>query len=208
MHQETFRKFFVHGLNGLIFSFLVYVLPVKWSLAFFIALLGIVIYFARQITLGKRYPFLSWLVDKAERKGRPVAKGAVWYFYGVVFILVVFGLIGVPRPVLASAMLVVALGDSVSTGLGRILGKRRLPKTKTKTWEGTSLGVLFAFVGMYLVLNLTYPIAWAFWLAFVGSVVGMLTEAYLRGPDDNFTVPVMACSSMVITLSILQTMAL
>nr|AAZ32121.1 dolichol kinase [uncultured euryarchaeote Alv-FOS5] len=203
MHPETFRKFFVHGLNGLIFAFLIYVLPVKISLAFFIALLGIVIYFAKQITRGKRYPILTWLVAKAERRGRPVAKGAVWYFYGVVFILTIFGLIGVPRPILASALLVVALGDSVSTGLGRIFGKRKLPRTKTKTWVGTSLGVLFAFVGIFLVLNLTYPVKWAFWLAFVGSVLGMTTEAYLRGPDDNFTIPVMSCAGMVITLSIL-----
>ncbi len=204
MHPETFRKFFVHGLNGLILAFLVYILPVKWSLAFFVVLLGVTLYLARQITRGKKYPILSWLVDKAERKGRPVAKGALWYFYGVVFILTVFGLIGVPRIILASALLVVALGDSVSTGLGRIVGKRRLPKTKTKTFEGTSLGILFAFVGIFLVMLVKYDVVVSFWLAFAGSVTGMVTEAYFRGPDDNFTIPVMAASAMVITLSIIR----
>ncbi len=204
MHQETFRKFFVHGLNGLVFSFLVYILPVKVSLLFFLVLLGVTIYFARKMTMGKKYPILSWLVAKAERKGRPIGKGAVWYFYGVVLILAVFGLIGVPRIILASALLVVALGDSVSTGLGRIIGKRRLPKTKTKTYEGTGLGMLFAFVGIFLVMLTQYNITVSFWLAFSGSVVGMLTEAYLKGPDDNFTIPVMSASAMVITLSILS----
>ncbi len=203
MHPETFRKFFVHGINGLVIAFLVYVLPVKYSLILAVLLLGTTIHLARKMIQGKKYPILSWLVDKAERKGRPIGKGAVWYFYGLVFILAIFGLIGVPNPILASSLLVVALGDSVSTGLGRIVGKRRLPKTKTKTWEGTSLGVLFAFVGIFLVMAITYSISWSFWLALSGSVVGMLTEAYLRGPDDNLTIPVMSCSAMTITYSIL-----
>ncbi len=203
MHPETFRKFFVHGLNGLIFAFLVYVLPVQLSLAIAVILLGLTIYFSRRMSRGKTYPLLSWLVEKAERKGRPIGKGAIWYFYGLVFILVVFGLIGVPRILLSSSLLVVALGDSVSTGLGRIVGRRRLPRTKTKTYEGTGLGILSAFVGIFLFLLLQYSIDWAFWISFAGSVVGMLTEAYLRGPDDNFTIPVMACSAMTIANSLL-----
>ncbi len=203
MHQETFRKFFVHGLSGIFIAFLVYIFPVHYSLAFAVILLGLTIYFSRKMMSGKRYPILSWLVDKAERKGRPIGKGAVWYFYGLVFVLAIFGLLGVPRPILTSSLLVVALGDSVSTGLGRIVGKRRLPKTRTKTWEGTSLGILFAFVGIFLVMLLTYSIEWSFWLALSGSLVGMFTEAYMRGPDDNFTVPVMSCSAMTIVYSLL-----
>ena len=203
MHQETFRKFFVHGLTGLLFAFLVYILPIKVSIAITVIVLGTIIYFARKITAGKKYPFLTWLVEKAERKNKPIGKGAVWYFYGLLFILVVFGLAGVPRPLIASSLLVVALGDSVSTGLGRIFGKRRLPRTKTKTWEGTSLGILFAFVGIFLVLLLTYDIQASFWLAFSGSLIGMLTEAYMKQPDDNFTIPVMSCAAMTFTYALL-----
>ncbi len=203
MHQETFRKFFVHGINGIILATLVYLLPIKISIALAVLILGTIIYFARRITAGKRYPFLTWLVEKAERKNKPVGKGAIWYFYGLVFILVVFGLSGVPRQIIASSLLVVALGDSVSTGLGRIIGKRRLPKTKTKTWEGTSLGILFAFVGIFLVLLITYDIQFSFWLAFSGSFFGMLTEAYMKQPDDNFTIPVMSCAAMTFTYALL-----
>ncbi|GEM_PF-5290531 len=203
MHQETFRKFFVHGLNGIIIAGLVYLLPVEISLVLAVLLLGVTIHLSKKISKGKKYPILNWLIEKAERKGRPIGKGAIWYFYGLVFILAIFGLIGVPRIILSSSLLVVALGDSVSTGLGRIVGKRRLPRTKTKTYEGTSLGFLVAFVGLFVFMLIEFSTETAFLLAFFGSIVGMLTEAYLRGPDDNFTIPVMSCSAMVIVYSLI-----
>jgi len=102
----------------------------------------------------------------------------------------------IPKEIIASAMIIVALGDSFCS-LGRVLGKRRLPKTISKTLEGTIFGILFSFIGAFAFLLLKFNIITSLLLSLSGSIAGMLAEAYLIKPDDNFTITVLSCSAMV-----------
>jgi len=168
-----------HGINGMFFAILVYLFSIASSIFFFSFLLLATLFFSE--------------VNKAERK--EIGKGAKWYFCGVLFNLIIFGLIDIPKEIIASAMIIVALGDSFCS-LGRVLGKRRLPKTISKTLEGTIFGILFSFIGAFAFLLLKFNIITSLLLSLSGSIAGMLAEAYLIKPDDNFTITVLSCSVM------------
>jgi len=197
------RRQATHLLSGLFFATAVYALDTMYAFALLgiAALLTFVLSF--EIKKGKRVPVFSWLVTKTERKGKPPASGVTWYFLGVILIFVASLMMHVPKEIVVAAMLVVAIGDSICTGLGRKIGTKRLPYTTTKSYEGSFIGFGAAFFGAAFVLKLALSTGNAMILAAVGATVGMLTEAYLRCLDDNFTIPVMAWLAMVIAATLL-----
>ncbi|MCD6522124.1 MAG: hypothetical protein J7K68_00060 [Candidatus Diapherotrites archaeon] len=196
---ETKRQA-VHLVSGIIFALAVFYLPSDMAFYFLTAGAILTVIFAEQIEQGKNIIFFSKLVKHTERKGKPPASGVTWYFLGVLFIMVLYHLwLGLPKIFIVASMLVVAIGDSICTGLGRKIGRKKLPRTQTKSYRGSGIGFGLAFVGALIALNTYFDFKTSFVIAAIGSVVGMLTEAYLRGLDDNLTIPIMSCSAMVIT---------
>jgi dolichol kinase len=201
---ETKRQA-VHFLSGTGIAGIVYALPSLWALAF-LAGSGLVTFVFRHLILnGHHVPLFSRLVEHTERPGKPPGSGVTWFFLGNTLAFVVFTLVaGVPKEFVVAAMLVLSIGDSVCVAIGRAVGKKRLPMTRTKTWWGSLTGFGAAFFGASFVLNLVLPAGQAVIVAFAGALAGMLTEAYLRSVDDNFSIPVMACSAMIIAFSLLR----
>jgi dolichol kinase len=202
-HLETRRKT-LHGIFRIALAGIVYFLPIELSFLVLGVIALITIAFARLVKKGHNIPLVSYVVELTERKGKSPAYGVLWYFLGVLSTIIAFGLIAhVQKEIIVAAMLIVAIGDSVSTGLGRIVGKRRMPKTITKTYEGTGYGFAFAFLGASIVLMQAYSLPFALVEAAIGAGVGMLAEAYIRALNDNFTIPILSCAAMVLANSIL-----
>ncbi|MBN3037656.1 MAG: hypothetical protein JW834_04395 [Candidatus Diapherotrites archaeon] len=204
MHLETKRKS-VHFATGILFALAVLFLSVWMGFALLSVATVSTFVFAHFINKGKQVPLVYGLVKHTEREGKPVAYGVKWYFTGVLLTFVVFTLIaGAPKEFVVASMLIVAVGDGISTGLGRIIGTKRLPRTKTKSYEGSFIGFGSAFLVIIPVLSLVVvPLKYAVVVAFIGATVGMLAEAYIRAVNDNFTIPVLSCSAMLLAYSIL-----
>ena len=142
-------------------------------------------------------------MDNTERKGKPPASGVTWYFLGVLSIFVASLYLGIAKEFVVAAMLIVAIGDSICTGLGRKIGRKRLPRTQTKSYEGSVVGFGAAFFGAAFVLKLLLPTTEAMIIAAVGAVVGMLAEAYLTMIDDNLSIPIAAWLAMVVVATLI-----
>jgi len=176
----------------------VWYLPLQWGFALLAAAAGLTFFFRKQLERGRDMMLVSKLIKHTERKGKRIASGLPWYFAGVLTVFVVFGLVAhVPKEIVVATMLIIAIGDSLCTGVGRKIGKRKLPRTTTKSYRGSLIGFSFAFVAAAVALQ---PLGTetAIAVAFAGSLIGMLAEAYIK-LDDNFTIPVLSASAMVIT---------
>jgi len=144
---------------------------------------------------GVRIPVFASLVDMAEReevKQTSPGKGTFRFFMGVLGAMLIFGsALNAPFFVVGSGILVLALGDSMSTLAGKRLGTRKLPYNRDKSVEGTLAGVAYALVGVLLYLTLFQGVATseAVKLALAASVAGMLVESLPLGIDDNLTIP-------------------
>ena len=197
------RRQAVHLFSGLFFAAVVHVTTPEQGFLF-LGLAAILTFACTKlIKKGAKVPFFSWLVDKTERKGKPPASGVTWYFLGVFTIFVASVYLGIAKEFVVAAMLIVAIGDSVCTGLGRKIGKKKLPRTQTKSYGGSVVGFGAAFFGAAFILKLLLPTAEAMLVAASGAVVGMLAEAYLTMIDDNLSIPVLAWLAMVVAASVL-----
>ena len=201
MDLET-RRQGVHLFTGLIFATIIHLLPTMGGFIFLGTMALLTFLFSKIMMKGKKIPFFSWLVDKTERKGKPPASGVTWYFLGVLFIFVLSIWLGIDKIFVIAAMLIVAIGDSICTGLGRKIGKKRLPRTTTMSYEGSTIGFGAAFFGAAFVLQLIMPTTPAMLIAAAGAFVGLIAEAYIR-LDDNLTIPVCSWAAMVIVGSML-----
>ncbi len=140
---------------------------------------GISYLYLRNVNL----PLLTRIIDGAERehdKGFP-GKGALRFFTGALFTILIFR--GSPEIVVASVM-VLALGDSVSTLAGVAFGKRKIPYNKDKSIEGSISGIFAAVIGLLVFTSFALPVI------ITASFVGMVVESLPLGIDDNLTVPV------------------
>ncbi|WP_457555922.1 diacylglycerol/polyprenol kinase family protein [Candidatus Pyrohabitans sp.] len=145
---------------------------------------------------GIRLPVFAKLVDIAEReevRQSSPGKGTFRFFLGVLVCMLIFGsLLGAPFFVVGSGILVLALGDSMSTLAGRKLGRRKLPYNSAKSVEGTLLGTCYAFLGIMAYLHFFHglEIQQAAVFAFAAASAGMLAESLPLKVDDNFVIPI------------------
>jgi phytol kinase len=131
------------------------------------------------ITLsGIRVPGIDKLLDRFERKGVIPGEGSMYYVLGVLFAL---GLLRSSAAAAISVILILAVGDSLATYIGRYYGKRRLPWNSEKTIEG-SLG--FAAGAMFSLLVLPIP------STIIVIILSTAIESLPIRLDDNITLPV------------------
>lgn len=145
----------------------------------------------------RKLPIVSWFLDKFERAEKMKSfpgKGALFFFIGCLFSLVLFR-----KDIALASIMILTLGDSFSTLIGKSVGKIRLPydSTQKKSLEGSLTGVLMGFFGALLFINNYY-------IAFAGAFIGMLMESFsIRISsfeiDDNLIVP-LACGAMMTLL--------
>lgn len=191
-------------LSGVAFVALSYYAS-AWSLAAysFVVAAGLLVY---AIYFRMERSRLQRLLEKAEAPLRkallhlenrpqksPRFSGAFWFFFSIGITLLIF-----PIDVARAAILILAVGDSISTLVGCRLGRHRL--LGTKTVEGSLSFLLASLSSVALV-----PIHMAIVAALIGTAaellpeVGALEGMRTRGVvNDNFLIPILAGSAMLL----------
>jgi len=154
-----------------------------------IILCVILIIFAEIIFIQDKYyhiPFFSTILGKCKRKDDE--RGFLYFFIGIILTLYFFGF---NMAIACSGILMLLLGDSASTLIGKKYGKHKLPFNNSKTVEGS-----FAFFIMGLLsASVLLPII----PSIIGALVGTLTEAY-SPVDDNIPIPLISALAITVVI--------
>jgi dolichol kinase len=146
---------------------------------------------------GVSLPILSSIINETEReKDREFpGRGALRFFIGAFFTILIFR--NHPE-IVAGSIIVLALGDSLSTLVGVAYGRHKIFYNKEKSIEGSIGGILAAFIGLLLLTQFPPTIA------AIASIVGLVTESLPLDVDDNLTVPIMTGFSLwILTIGII-----
>lgn len=133
---------------------------------------------------GVRLPVISKIVDSTEREGvieEFPGKGTITFFFGSLMVLLLFGS---NINVACAAIIILALGDSFSTLVGKRYGRHKICYSKEKSVEGTIGGFVPAFFGATIFVLPQ--------VALVGALVGMAVESLSVKIDDNVIIPLAA----------------
>ncbi len=175
MKTETERQI-LHFLVGLATIAMLFTMsrPFTAGAVFFVLVVGTLIINMRIQKVG--IPFVEWFVERFERKDILFPGfGSACYATGVLIPLVFLSDVNQ----VAACILVLALGDGISTIVGR-KGKHTLPHNKEKTVEGS----LAFFVGS--LASLAFIGIMAIPLAALAAIVETINFRI----DDNLTIPV------------------
>jgi dolichol kinase len=182
MELETKRQF-IH-MSGVAFPFYVLYAGLAASISTFLFLVvaGLIISYGYK--KGVRFPVISDIVDKTERADvvdEFPGKGALTFFFGSLLTLLLFGS---DISVASAAIIILALGDSFSTLVGKRYGRHKIFYSPLKSIEGTIGGFVPAFIGAAIFVPAP--------VALVGAFVGMAVETLSIKIDDNIIIPVAA----------------
>lgn len=184
---ETRRQIF-HLLLGVIIVVLYQLRILTINYLFILFILGLII---SLISLKHKIPIIYWFLKNFERKQdlkKNPGKGTLTYIASSLIVLLVF-----KENIALAAIMVLAVGDSVSHMVGKYFGKRKYRLDNPKHIEGTLAGIFFASIAASLFIDSR--------LAFLGSAVAIITEAIdLRMGktiiDDNLVIPIAAGVTM------------
>lgn len=117
-------------------------------------------------------------------------KGPIFLILGSYFSLLLF-----PIDVAKAAIMVLAVGDSVSHLVGRYFGHTRVPFSQNKMLEGTVVAIAFSTLGALLFVS--------FQQAFLASLItisieSVYPEKMAKYLDDNLLVPLLAGTLMLL----------
>lgn len=154
---------------------------VKAAVLFFALAIGLYLYpsFAE---VTQKTPFGGFaktfrsVLDFLERKDHKRYRGAIYFFASIGMISLIF-----PINVVSVAVIVVCIGDGVSTLVGRSIGANKLFHNRSKSWEGSLAGFVASTAVCTLVTNLP--------MAAFASFAGMVVESLDVKINDNLSVP-------------------
>jgi dolichol kinase len=149
----------------------------------------IMVIFAEMIFVLDKYqhiPLLSTILSKCKRSDDE--RGFLYFFIGIIATLYIFSF---NIAIANSAILMLLLGDSASTLVGRKFGRHKLPFNNLKTFEGSFAFLIVGFLSSLTLLPI-FP-------SIIGALVGTLTEAY-SPIDDNITVPIISALSICLVI--------
>jgi len=124
------------------------------------------------------YILFSVFIEHLERKQNLDRPGiqALYANLGITASFLLFGELS------SVGIVVLALGDSLSTLIGKLFGRNRIFFNERKTWEGT----FSFFLGTYLIL---LPFL-GFDISLLIAIAGSLLEAMDLPMDDNLLIPI------------------
>jgi|WetSurMetagenome_2_1015567.scaffolds.fasta_scaffold241041_2 dolichol kinase len=131
-------------------------------------------------------PFFSKILSVCKRTDDE--KGFLYFFIGIIATLYIFSF---NMAIANSAILLLLIGDSASTLVGRRWGKHKLPFNKFKSYEGSLAFLLVGFLCSMILLPIL-P-------AFFGALIGAITEAY-SPIDDNIPIPIISALAMTLVI--------
>ncbi len=154
---------------------------VKTAVLFFALASGLYAYprlvnHAGKMPFGRLLSGFKYALDFLERKSRDKYRGAMFFFASIGAIALVM-----PVKIAAISIVVVSIGDGVSTIAGRAFGKNRLFHNKAKSWEGSLSGLAASFFACLFVTSVP--------MAIFASLAGMLVESLDTEVNDNISVP-------------------
>lgn len=142
-------------------------------LTLFAFLIGVVV--INMKILKKKVFLADQLLEMFEREGVMPGHGSLWYATGLLLLLLFLR-----SPVqIASGILILSVGDSIATMVGR-MGKIKLFYNRKKTFEG--------FLAFFLSSLLTYPLLGI--LSLPLALACAVGETLPLRMDDNLTVPI------------------
>lgn len=189
---ETRRQLF-HAFFGTILAFAIYFFERPVYVPLFAAMTALSIIFSYSIKKTGRVPGFSWLVDTFERKEDlkhwPL-KGTFFFLLGALAASLVFS-----SQIAFASVLILALGDSASTLIGKPLGVRKHFHNPRKTFEGTVAGVFAAYAAAAFFVPLN--------LAVTGALVFGIVESFDFQDrhflfNDNLLVPLAVGAAMAL----------
>lgn len=176
--KELKRQLF-HACTGIAIVLIFYFSLIPLWMFFVLMIAGVVIYIAWE---KRANPIFEWFFTNFERKNEPAGWGALWYCVGCFLALILFR-----RDIAFASILILALGDSISTFIGKCYGRIQHPFNKKKKIEGTAAGIVLATFGA----SLFVPVL----SAFVASFIVMNIEAIHWRKyqlNDNLLLPLLA----------------
>ncbi|MBI2549727.1 phosphatase PAP2 family protein [Candidatus Woesearchaeota archaeon] len=191
------RRQVMHALIGLLIAAFVWKYPQFWPVVVAIAAAGLALSYAIKSAATARSKAVKALrkltsaalelVERKEELRRFPGMGAITLFLGSGITAAIF------RQEAVAAIIILAIGDSVSHLAGRLIGrmKHKRPFIEEKMVEGTVVGFVFAAAAAATILPA--------WMAILAAAAGMAVEAMhvkILGKriDDNLTVPLVAAA--------------
>lgn len=152
--------------------------------------IGIILSFISKKT---KIPVISWFLktmDRREHMETTPGHGAIYFVLGSFLSLLLF-----QKDIALASIMILAIGDAISSLVGIHFGRIIHPLNKKKLIEGTLAGIILAFVGAVIFVNYKQALA--------GAVIGMIIESIeLRYKkyviNDNVTLPLI--SGLVMSL--------
>ena len=162
--------------------------PVVGALIFIIALVYTVSELWR--LEGKNLTLISSITRHAASQSElsGFAAAPLYFAAGILFTLLVF-----PHPASYAAIAIFCLGDSTASLFGGRISTS-LPFNKSKTWEGSLAGLVFAFLAGLLFLP-SKPL-----LALIGAAIAMTVEVLPLPLNDNVLVPVITGAALTLLI--------
>jgi dolichol kinase len=167
----------IHASIGLLLCLMIWLSGIETTSYFVLLGTCVGILIIHLTLMGIKLPGIDKLLERLERTGVIPGEGSMYYALGVLFAL---GLLRENSAAAISVILVLALGDSLATYVGKYYGKHKLPWNKNKTIEG-SMGFAAGALSALLIL----PVPATILVVLLATAVESLPIRL----DDNITVP-------------------
>jgi dolichol kinase len=170
----------LHAFIGLLICLMIWIIGIETTSYFVLSGTCFGILLIHPKLIGIKIPVVDKLFDRFERNGVIPGEGAIYYALGVLFAL---GLLRSNSTAAISVVLILTLGDSLATYIGRCQGRHNLPWNSNKTVEG-SMG--FAAGAMFSLLVLPTP------MTVLVVLTATVVESLPANLDDNITLPILS----------------
>lgn len=184
------RRQIAHLVIGVVIVFLIELKLLTPNLLLIALVLGVLL----SLTYKKRpIPIIHELLQLFERP-KDIAtfpgRGFIFLILGAYLSLLIF-----PISIAKGAIMILAVGDSISHLVGRYFGRTKVPFSSNKMLEGTVVAIVFSTLGALLFVDFTS--------AFLASLLTISLEAVYpekiaRYLDDNIAVPLLAGGIMLL----------
>jgi len=189
--RELYRQI-LHALVGIVTVILIYYNLLSPFAILLLIIIGIVSSIISKRVKLPGFNFFLNTLEREEQKKKFPGKGLIFFFIGVLLSVQLFD-----KNIALAAIMVLALGDSISHIVGEKFGKTKniFNGNSKKLLEGTFAGTLAGFLGALIFVPIPE--------AFLGSAIAMIAEVIKidlndSTLDDNLVVPLVAGTIMLL----------
>jgi len=186
------------------------VLVVPYWLALVLAVAGLLVVYLTWAIERRRLPPelkgplhepLAHVLNTTRRPGEDFPWSPVLYTIALVLVTTAHQFLGLSWAIAFAAYAILGIGDAASALVGVAYGKRKLPWSARKSWEGTAAGATAGFLAGAVLGAVPFVLAGALIpplfivVVLAGAIVGALAET-LPHVEDNVVVPLASAATM------------